>query len=498
MNILLVYPEYPETFWSFRHALKFVFKKAAYPPLGLLTVASMLPEAWNRKLVDLNVEKLRRKDIAWADYIFVSAMSVQQASVRAIAAMCRPYPARLVGGGPLFTEDREHYPEFDHFVLNEAELTLGQFIHDVNAGIPKQVYETAEFPALHSTPVPDFSLLKLSRYASMSLQYTRGCPFDCEFCDITALYGHKVRAKSPDQVLMELDTLLKAGWKGSVLMVDDNFIGNKRELKSVLLPVMIRWMEVNGYPFVLSTEASINLADDPELMSMMIRAGFGTVFVGIESPVESSLAECNKVQNRNREMLDSVRKIQQAGLEVMAGFIIGFDNDPPTVFQQQIEFIQQSGIISAMVGLLNAPKKTKLYRRLEKEGRILSEFDGNNTNYALNFIPRMDRTELLRGYRRVLDGIYDCKPFYDRVRTYMRQAGTAVARAKKKKITATQLGALLGSMIRLGILDRSRVYYWKLFFWSLFTRPRLFPQAITYSIYGYHYRKVFDKMKNEE
>ncbi len=496
MNILLVYPEYPETFWSFKHALKFVYKKAAYPPLGLLTIASMMPRAWNKKLVDMNIENLSKKDLQWADYILVSAMSVQQESVRAIVEMCKPYPARLVGGGPLFTEEHERFPGFDHFVLNEAELTLDQFIHDVNAGIPKYIYDSPDFPSLEHTPIPDYSLLNMSKYASLSLQYTRGCPFDCEFCDITALFGHKVRSKSPDQVISELDHMLRLGWKGNVLMVDDNFIGNKRELKRNLLPVMIKWMENNGHPFTLATEASINLADDEELMDLMTKAGFSSVFIGIESPVESSLAECNKVQNKNRVMLDSVRKIQAAGLEVMAGFIVGFDNDPPSVFQQQIEFIQQSGIISAMVGLLNAPKKTKLYRRLKEEGRILTDFDGNNTNFSLNFIPRMDSTELVRGYRRVLEGIYGTKPFYNRVKTFVKRAGSAPSAAKGRKISPTQLAALFRSMFLLGIFDKSRFYYWRLFFWSLFTKPRLFPKVITYSIYGYHYRKVFERMKD--
>jgi len=226
MNILLVYPKYPDTFWSFKHALKFISKKAAHPPLGLLTIASMLPEAWSKKLVDMNVENLLKKHILRADYVFISAMSVQQASVREIIQMCKPYKAKLVGGGPLFTEEHERFPEFDHFVLNEAELTLDQFIHDVNAGIPKRVYCSSDFAPLNHTPVPDYTLLNMSKYASLSLQYTRGCPYDCEFCDITALLGHKVRAKSPDQVIRELENLFKLGWKGNVLMVDLHPMGH--------------------------------------------------------------------------------------------------------------------------------------------------------------------------------------------------------------------------------------------------------------------------------
>lgn len=493
MNILLVYPKYPDTFWSFKHALKFISKKAANPPLGLLTISSMLPLSWGKKLVDLNVEKLTRSHLNWADYVFISAMSVQEASVREILTYCKDSDVRMVGGGPLFTEEHLRFPEFDHFVLNEAELSLDQFVHDINAGIPKRIYQSDQYAELNQTPVPDFSLLNLSKYASMSIQYTRGCPYDCEFCDITALFGHRVRMKSPDQIIRELESLLSLGWKGNVLIVDDNFIGNKKDLKSKLLPVLIHWMEVNKRPFHFSTEASINLADDAELMQMMTRAGFSSVFIGVESPVEESLSECNKVQNKNREMLSSIDTIQQAGLEVMAGFIVGFDSDPPSVFERQVEFIQKSGIVSAMVGLLNAPKKTKLYNRLEKEGRILTNFDGNNTNFSLNFIPTMDKNILLAGYRQLLDGIYAAKPFYSRVLTYMKRNGKIPN--PQRKINIRVLKALFRSMFWLGLIDKSRWYYWKLFFWSLIKYPRQFSRAITYSIYGYHYRKVFEGMR---
>lgn len=493
MNILLVYPQYPDTFWSFKHALKFISKKAAHPPLGLLTIAPMLPKSWNKKLVDMNVEKLSNKHFVWADYIFISAMAVQEASVREVISRSKTFNKIIVAGGPLFTEEYDRFPEIDHFVLNEAELTLDQFIHDINAGIPKRVYMTRQFASLVSTPIPDYSLLNKKQYASISLQFTRGCPYDCEFCDITALLGHQVRCKSTDQIIGELEQMKSIGWKGNVLMVDDNFIGNKQVLKNSLLPAMIKWMELNNHPFDFSTEASINLADDPELMSMMVQAGFISVFVGIESPEETSLAECNKVQNKNRVLLDSIQTIQQAGLDVQAGFIVGFDNDPPTIFRQQIDFIQQSGIISAMVGLLNAPRKTKLYQRLEKEGRILTNFDGDNTNASLNFIPRMDRELLLSGYRELLDGIYSINPFYKRVRLSLSPAHTNSN--KKKRINAASIKALFRSMLWIGLFDRSRFQYWILFFETLFTKPRQLSRAITYSIYGYHYRKVFEKMK---
>ena len=326
----------------------------------------------------------------------------------------------------------------------------------------------------------------------MSIQYSRGCPFNCEFCDITALYGHAVRTKTTQQVLLELDKMLEIKWKGSVFFVDDNFIGNKNKLKKDLLPAVIQWMEKNNHPFIFTTEASINLADDAELMQMMVRAGFAKVFIGIETPDEASLAECNKTQNHKRDLIACVKAIQTAGIEVMAGFIVGFDNDVPSIFQRQIDFIQKSGIISAMVGLLNAPKKTQLYRRLEKEGRILHDFGGDNTDYSLNFIPKMDRHELLTGYQKIIHGIYSSKSYYTRILSFLKHYNPPFK--IQRKISFSQFIALLRSVLVIGILKKNRKYYWRLLFWSLFNKPEAFALAITYSIYGYHYRKIFKEL----
>lgn len=492
MNILLVYPEYPDTFWSFKHALKFISKKAAYPPLGLLTITPLLPQDWEKKLVDLNIENLKLKDILWADYVFIGAMVVQQKSAMRVIEKCKSLGKKIVAGGPLFTEDFEKFPMVDHLVLNEAEITMPLFLNDLEAGSPKTIYHTSEFADITSSPVPDYSLGQISKYSSLCIQYSRGCPFHCDFCDITALLGHKSRLKTTTQIINELDNIYHAGWRGNIFFVDDNFIGNKLVLKNDLLPKLIAWMKDNNNPFTFSTEASINLADDQELMELMTLGGFASVFIGIETPHENSLTECNKVQNKNRNLLDSVRKVQNAGIEVMGGFIVGFDSDLPTIFKKQIDFIQQSGIISAMIGILNAPTKSKLYQKLHSQGRILENWTGDNTDSSTNIITKMNFGELKSGYLSIVQGIYDGKPFYHRVRHFLKEFEPKVK--TRSKLTFNKILALIKSIFIIGIYDTNRKYYWQLFFWSLFKRPKLFPLAITYSIYGYHFKKVFKKI----
>ena len=355
MRILLVYPQYPDTFWSFKHALKFISKKAAFPPLGLLTVAAMLPKVWEKKLIDMNITNLSGRDIKWADYVFISAMAVQKESVRYVINKCKRFNVKIVAGGPLFTTGYQEFDGVDHFVLNEAEVTLPHFLKDLENQCAKHVYTSDRWPDIRTTPIPRWELADMARYSSLSVQYSRGCPFDCEFCDITVLNGRVPRTKDKDQLLRELDTLYVRGWRSSVFVVDDNFIGNKRKLKEEILPAIIEWMKKKKYPFALFTEASINLSDDEKLMRLMVEANFNAVFVGIETPNEESLAECGKFQNKNRDLVASVRKLQNHGLEVQGGFILGFDSDPHSIFEDQISFIQRSGIVTAMVGLLNAP-----------------------------------------------------------------------------------------------------------------------------------------------
>jgi len=489
MKILLVYPRYPDSFWSFKHALRFISKKAAVPPLGLITVSAMLPSAWQKKLVDMNVSPLQINDIKWADYVFISAMYIQKESVGTVISECVKQGVKIVAGGPLFTQDYENYSQIDHMILNEAEITLPLFLKDLAEGHPEKIYKTSEFPDISSTPVPDFHLLSRKSYAFMNIQVSRGCPFACEFCEITTLLGHKVRLKSTQQILDELDTLYDLQWRGTVLIVDDNFIGNKNFIKHDLLPAMITWMQVHNYPFTFNTEASINLADDDELLALMVEAGFKSLFIGIETPEEKSLLECNKVQNKNRNLLESIRKIQRAGLLVSGGFIVGFDSDPPSVFQQQIDFIQQSGIVSAMVGLLNAPKKTQLYERLKAENRLTIEATGNNTDSTMNFIPRMNYQELMDGYKKIIHDIYTTKPYYQRIRRLLLNY-----RPKSKqpaRINFNLFKALLKTIFIIGVVNKGRSDYWKLMIWTLFRRPGLMVDAIEYSIYGHHYRTIY-------
>lgn len=487
MRILLVYPEYPDTFWSFKYALKFIRKKAPFPPLGLLTIASLLPVDWELKLTDMNIEALEDKDILWADYVFLSAMSIQTASVKLVIEKCRSLNRPIVAGGPLFTSSYESFPEIDYFVLNEAEITLPMFLSDLEKGELKKMYTTEEWADIATTPLPMWKLAKMDKYSSMNLQYSRGCPFDCEFCDITVLYGRRPRTKTKEQVLAELDNLYDMGWRGPVFFVDDNFIGNKQKLKKEILPAVYSWLEEHGHPFWFSTEASINLADDDELLRLMVLTGFEAVFIGIETLNEESLLEARKNQNRNRDLISSIKKIQNSGLEVQGGFIVGFDHDPPAIFDSLTDFIQESGVVTAMVGLLNAPKGTRLYNRLLKEGRLLGAFSGNNA-FAINFIPRMNIESLMAGYKKILDTIYSPRHYYTRVLNFLKEFKPQQKHIFHFKLTYIQ--ALGKSIILLGVLGKERFYYWKLFFWSLFTRPRLFSLAILLSIYGFHFRKV--------
>ena len=321
MNILLVYPEFPDTFWSFKHALKFVRKKAGSPPLGLLTVAALLPAEWEKRLVDLNVSDLTSKDRA--DYVFVSAMIVQREAARALIARCKQAGVKVVAGGPLFTMEHEQFPEVDHFVLNEAELTLPLFLNDLADGCAQPHYATAEYPDIHQTPAPLWQLADLKYYDTISIQFSRGCPYSCDFCNVTSLLGHRPRTKTAAQIIAELDSIYALGWRKGIFFVDDNFIGNKKQIKSEILPALIEWRKGKpGMPF--NTEASINLADDPDLISLMTQAGFNTVFVGIETPNEDSLTECSKNQNKGRDLVESVKRLQRAGLQVQGGFMDRF------------------------------------------------------------------------------------------------------------------------------------------------------------------------------
>ncbi len=489
MKILLIYPKYPDTFWSFKHALRFISKKASFPPLGLLTVASMLPKNWETKLVDLNVSPLTDENILWADYVFISAMAVQKESARNVIEICGRLKIPVVAGGPLFTMEYDEFDGVDHFVLDEAENTLSLFLKDLGNGHPQHIYRSTDWPDIEKTPLPQWNLINMKKYASMSIQYSRGCPYNCEFCDIILLNGHKPRTKNKEQILNELELIYKQGWRGAVFFVDDNFIGNKKKLKKELLPALTAWMKQKKYPFHFFTEASINLADDQELMQLMTKAGFNKVFIGIETPNEESLAECNKYLNKNRDLVACVKNIQKNGLQVQGGFIVGFDSDPLSIFEKQINFIQKSGIVTAMVGLLNAPKGTRLYQRLKNENRLLKSISGSNTDFSLNFIPKMNTEILLNGYKKILNTIYSPKNYYKRVITFLKAYKPEPIR-KKINFKLSHLNAFFKSIWFLGIRGKERVQYWKLITWTIIKRPRFIHIAVTLAIYGFHFRKV--------
>ncbi|MFC1911159.1 B12-binding domain-containing radical SAM protein [Chloroflexota bacterium] len=495
MKILLVYPRYPDTFWSFKHALKFIFKKAAFPPLGLLTVAAMLPEKWEKKLVDLNTTALTDKDLKWADYVFLSAMVAQQDSAREVIDRCKKLGTKTVAGGPFFNPGYEDFgfDDIDHVMFGEVEDKLPLFMEDLEKGCARHICACEEFPDIGKTPVPLWSLTDKKKYQAMSVQYSRGCPFNCEFCDIVILNGHRPRTKDKSQVIAELDALYDMGWRGGVFFVDDNFIGNKRKLKSEILPAIIKWMEERKRPFTFFTEASINLADDEELMRLMTAAGFDMVFVGIESPSEESLVECNKLQNKNRDLLASVKRMQNHGLQVQGGFIVGFDSDPLSIFKSQIDFIQKSGIVMAMVGVLMAPPQTRLHKRLKEANRLLPKGSGDNTDGSTNFIPKMGRETLASGYKHVVDTIYAPKQYYERVKTFLKEYRPG--NKGRFKISLVQLIALMRSTWVLGVKEKGRIQYWKFVAWTLLKKPKTFPLSIALAVQGFHFRKVAQKVR---
>jgi radical SAM superfamily enzyme YgiQ (UPF0313 family) len=487
MKVLLVYPEFPDTYWSFRHALKFEGKRSPFPPLGLLTVSAMLPEAWERRLVDMNVRRLRDEDIEWADVVFASAMIVQKESLERVVEKCKARGKRVVVGGPYVSTSAEHLPEADHIFVGEAETILPEFVRDLEQGAPRRIYQAAERPALTATPIPHFHLTDMERYSAMSVQYSRGCPFQCEFCDIIEIYGRVPRTKTNEQMLAELDALRDTGWRGLVFIVDDNFIGNKRNVKR-LMPELIEWSEANGRPFSFITEASVNLAEDDDLLEMMRRANFRRVFLGIETPVEESLKQAQKGQNTRRDLLESVRKIQGYGMEVMAGFIVGFDNDPEDIFDRQINFIRESGIPLAMVGLLTALPDTQLWRRLKSEGRLLKESSGNNTEGSLNFVPRMDSARLVEGYKRILQTIYSPAEYYQRSLDCLSHL-TQGPEPRRTRLTS-DLAAFLRVTLALGVRDHARMEFWRYMKRTLTSHRPNFAHAVTLAAMGYHFRKL--------
>ncbi|MCC5828889.1 MAG: B12-binding domain-containing radical SAM protein [Phycisphaeraceae bacterium] len=489
MNVLLLYPRFPSTFWSMQHALRFVRKRSAMPPLGLITVAAMLPADWTLRLIDLNIRKLTEADLAWADVAMISAMSVQKPSARELIARCRARQVPIIAGGPMFSAEPEEFEDVDHLVLNEAEVTLPEFLEDFTRGRARHLYTSPSFADIQKTPVPRWDLLELKHYFTMEIQYSRGCPYNCDFCQVTSLFGRRPRTKTAGQVVAELDSLRRLGWRSGVFFVDDNLVGNRKLVGTELLPALAAWQSRQKPPHnTFNTQATINIADDPKLLKLLSEAGFDMVFVGIETPDNQGLIECGKVQNRRRDMVADVKTIQRAGIQVQGGFIVGFDSDDETIFNRQVEFIQSSGIATAMVGMLQALPGTRLSDRMKRAGRLVEpSSSGNNVDGTTNILPLMGMTQLHEGYRRVLESIYSPRSYYRRVRTFLREYRLPKLHGG---ISFNGFYAFCRAALVLGVLGRERVDYWYTLAWTLLRRPRLFSHAVTLAISGHHLRRV--------
>lgn len=494
-RILMVYPAIPSTYWSYDHALPFVGRRSAIPPLGLMTVAALLPPSYEVRLVDLNVATLTEADVLAADLVFISAMLVQSASFAEVVKMCNECGKPVVAGGPYPISSHEQIQGVDHFVLDEAELTLPAFLADLESGSPQRMYRSSQKPDISRTPPPRFDLIDVSAYDSMPLQYSRGCPYECEFCDIIEMFGRTQRTKDPEQFVAELQAVYATGFRGSLFIVDDNFVGNRRKTKTLLAHI-VAWQRERGFPFVLSTEASIDMAADDELLDLMVQAGFTMAFVGIETPDVQTLSYTQKAQNTRTDLMASVRKIQARGIEVTAGFILGFDTDDEGVFDRQIAFIQEAAIPVAMVGLLMALPNTALHRRLHREGRLLGNSSGNNTHtLSLNFTPRLPEEVLVAGYKRVLSEIYSpplyferCTALIDRMPAPSRRGGPIGLR----EIRALGLSLLRQSFSPYGLR------YLRYLIHALRTKPRLFPTAVALAIKGHHFFTITGEIPRAE
>ncbi len=497
MKILLVYPEMPYSFWSMDHLMKMYGKKYSYPPLGLLTVAAMLPETWDKRLIDLNVgDPLTDSDLKWADYVMVSAMNVQEPSCKEIFARCKQSGSKVIAGGPLFTHEFSRFSSVDHFILNEAELTLPRFLSDLEQGNPKKVYGTPDMANVHETPLPLWELADLKKYAYAVVQYSRGCPYMCDFCDVTALFGRKPRTKTAQQMIAELEAFGDIDQYGMVVFADDNLMGNKKFLKSELLPALIEWRKQNRVVVTFATQITINLADDAELMDLMLEAGFQNIFIGIETPDDEGLEACKKSQNRRRDMLDNVRLLHNAGFVITAGFIVGFDTDTPSIFQRQIDFIQDSGIVISGVSVLKAPPGTELYTRMKRENRLIEAFNFHESE--TNIVPLMDPEILRDGYLHVLKTIYNPENIYKRTQNLLNDFRNSAKPSSggildiKLSVLARYSVIALRCIYFLGIKGEHRKKFWQLVAWTLKNHPQKVDVALGFGVWMYDLGKIYE------
>lgn len=473
MNVLLVYPLFPKSFWSFEKTLALLDRKAMLPPLGLVTVAAILPQEWNFKLVDRNIRQITAAEWAWADLVILSAMIVQKEDLLAQIQEAKGRGKRVAVGGPYPTALPQEVTDVgaDYLILDEGEITLPLFIDAISRGESSGIFRSGgEKPDVTNTPIPRFDLLEFDAYAEMSVQFSRGCPFQCEFCDIIVLYGRKPRTKSPAQLLAELDYLYELGWRRSIFMVDDNFIGNKRNVK-LFLKELQPWMVAHEYPFSFATEASVDLAQDQELMDAMVRCNFGSVFLGIETPDEESLAFTQKFQNTRDSLSEAVYKITRSGLRVMAGFIIGFDGEKSGAGARIVKFVEQTSIPTALFSMLQALPDTALWHRLAKENRLRSKSANINQTTLMNFVPTRPLAEIASEYVEAFWELYEPSRFLDRAYRHYRILGEATypkkGKGAKKPLNWKVLRALLTICWRQGVLRNTRWQFWRNL-WSMY------------------------------
>jgi len=481
----------PPTYCGYEYIISVIGKKSANIPLGILTIAAMLPETWDLKFTDMNVNKIDDNDIIWADMVFISAMQIQKDSFNNVIQLCNFLNTPVVAGGPYVTNNFENIDGVSHFVLNEGEITLYEFLNDLKNGNPKYIYKTDKKFDLNTVIIPKLDLINLDDYTSISVQFSRGCPFDCEFCNVVQLFGRKIRTKTNNQIIKEFNQLYNYNWIGNVFIVDDNFIGDEKRAKS-LLKEIIKWQKEHKYPFSLFTQTSINVSEDDELLGLLREAGFGMLFIGIETPNKDSLSETGKNQNLKTDLLESIHKIHSYGIEVDAGLIVGFDNDDEDIFERQKEFIEKANIVSALVGVLTALPETRLYKRMKKENRLLEDSLGINTHSSgINFIPMMGYDTLVDGYNNLMKYLYNPKNYFNRCISLLRELEPNKNYSRKFRMIYIWYLIKVLSVQTFSPYGLSYIWY---IIRLLSMKPELFIEGFRMAIQGHHFFKMAEKL----
>lgn len=499
MRVLLIYPVFPPTFWSYNKILELVNRKVLLPPLGLITVAAILPQTWEFKLVDRNIRPVTEDEWNWADLVILSGMIVQKVDLLEQIQEAKRRNKPVAVGGPYPTSIPEDIEAAgaNFLVLDEGEITLPMFVEAIEKGETQGIFRSEHKPDVTDTPVPRYDLLDLSAYDSMSVQFSRGCPFQCEFCDIIVLYGRKPRTKNPQQLLKELDCLYDLGWRRAIFMVDDNFIGNKRNVK-LLLKELKQWQIDHEYPFHFNTEASIDIANDPELMDMMVDCYFDAVFLGIETPDEDSLQLTKKFQNTRSSLSEAVDKIIQAGLRPMAGFIIGFDGEKKGAADRIINFVEESAIPTAMFGMLQALPNTALWHRLEKEGRLrVNDKQDINQSTLMNFVPTRPIEEIAQEYVSAFWTLYDPEVFLNRTYRSFLKLGAPRHKAPPKLPSLVDLRAFLIVVWRQGFIRSTRWQFWRNLFSIIRNNPKVWEHYLTVCAHNEHFLEYRQIIRDE-